>query len=54
MIAAFGLVGLTLLLLAIRQNVVVILLAAAAYVHMLWGDGQLTFLIEDLWLSLDN
>ncbi len=54
MIAAFGLVGMTMALLVIRQNVVVILLAAAAYVHMAWGDGQLVYLIEDLWLSLDN
>ena len=54
MTAAFGLLALTFALLAIRQNVVVILLAVAAYVHLVWGDGQLTYLIEDLWLSLDN
>ena len=54
MIAGLSLVALVLGLLAIRQNVVVILLAAAAYVHLVWGDGQLIFLIEDLWLSLDN
>lgn len=54
MTAAFGLLGLTLALLAIRQNVIVILLAAAAYVHLVWGDGKLIYLIEDLWLSLDN
>jgi len=38
----------------LRQNVVVILLASAAYVHMVWGDAQLVYLIEDLWISLDN
>ena len=54
MTAALGLVGLVLGLLAIRQNVVVVLLAAAAYVHLVWGDAQLIYLIEDLWLSLDN
>lgn len=41
-------------LLAIRQNVVVILLAAAAYVHLVWGDGFLVYLVEDLWISLNN
>lgn len=37
MIAALGLLFMTLALLAIRQNVVVVLLAAAAYVHLAWG-----------------
>ena len=53
MIAALGLLFMTLALLAIRQNVVVVLLAAA-YVHLAWGDAQLVYLIEDLWISLDN
>lgn len=42
------------LLVALRQNVIVILLAAAGYVHMVWGEGRLTYLAEDLWISLDN
>lgn len=54
MTAGLGIVALVLGLLAIRQNVVVVLLAAACYVHYVWGDAQLVFLIEDLWLSLDN
>lgn len=54
MTAAIGLLVMVLVLLAIRQNVVVILLASAAFVHLAWGDGQLIFLIEDLWISLDN
>lgn len=54
MTQALGLLLLVLALLAIRQNVVVVLLAAAAYVHLVWGDGQLVFLVEDLWISLDN
>ena len=49
-----GLLVLVLALLLLRQNVVVILLASAAYVHLVWGDGQLIYLIEDLWISLDN
>ena len=49
-----GLLILVMALLLLRQNVVVILLASAAYVHLVWGDGQLIYLIEDLWISLDN
>ena len=52
--AGIGLLVLLVLLLLIRQNVVVILLACAAYVHLVWGDAQLVYLIEDLWISLDN
>lgn len=52
--AGLGLLILLLLLLLLRQNVVVVLLACAAYVHMVWGDAQLVYLIEDLWISLDN
>lgn len=54
MTEALILLCLVLLLLAIRQNVVVILLAAAAYVHLVWGDGMLVYLVEDLWISLNN
>ena len=52
--AGTGLLVLLLLLLLLRQNVVVILLACAAYVHLIWGDAQLVYLVEDLWISLDN
>ena len=41
-------------LLALRQNIIVILLGSAAYVHLVWGDGHLEYLAEDLWISLDN
>lgn len=54
MTAGLGLLALVLVLLAVRQNVVVVLLASAGYVHLVWGDGQLAFLVEDLWVSLDN
>lgn len=45
---------LVLLALALRQNIIVILLGAAAYVHLVWGDGYLEYLAEDIWISLDN
>ncbi len=43
-----------LVLLALRQNIIVILLGSAAYVHLVWGDGTLEYLAEDIWISLDN
>ena len=52
--AAVTLLALVLIALALRQNVIVILLGAAAYVHLVWGDGHLEYLAEDIWISLDN
>ncbi len=52
--AAVILLGLVLLALALRQNIIVILLGSAAYVHLVWGDGHLEYLAEDVWISLDN
>ena len=54
MTEALVLLAMVLGLLVIRQNVVVILLAVAAYVHLVWGDGVLVYLVEDLWISLNN
>ena len=51
---AITLLLLVLLALALRQNIIVILLATAAYVHLVWGDGKLEYLAEDIWISLDN
>lgn len=52
--AAIALLALVLLALALRQNIIVILLGSAAYVHLVWGDGYLEYLAEDIWISLDN
>ena len=52
--AAFGLLALVFLGLALRQNIIVILLGSAAYVQLVWGDGYLEYLAEDIWISLDN
>lgn len=51
---ALILLGLVLLALALRQNIIIILLGGAAYVHLVWGDGRLEYLAEDVWISLDN
>lgn len=52
--AGIVLLGLVLVALALRQNIIVILLGTAAYVHLVWGDGHLEYLAEDIWISLDN
>lgn len=52
--AALGLLALVFVALALRQNIIVILLGSAAYVHLVWGDGYLEYLAEDIWISLDN
>lgn len=49
-----GLIALCLVLLALRQSVILILLVAMGYVHLVWGDGMVAYLIEDLWTALDN
>ena len=51
---ALGLIGLVLVLLAFRQNVILILLTATAFVHLVWGDGRISYLVDDMWGSLNN
>ncbi len=41
-------------LMALRQPLVIILLALAACVHALWGAGRLEYVAEDLWIALDR
>ena len=51
---ALALLGLVLLLFLLRQPLVVVLLAAAAFVQIAWGKGQLDFILEDMWVALDK
>jgi C4-dicarboxylate transporter DctM subunit len=51
---ALGLIGSIFGLLALRQPLLVILLAAAACVHLFWGRGNLEDIIEDMWVGLDK
>ena len=46
--------GLVALLLLLRQPLLVILLPAAAFVHLVWGQGKLDYIIEDMWVGLDK
>jgi C4-dicarboxylate transporter DctM subunit len=53
-VIALLLIGLVALLLFLRQPLLVILMAAAAFVHIVWGKGQLDYIIEDMWVGLDK
>ncbi|MBL8341085.1 MAG: TRAP transporter large permease subunit [Rubrivivax sp.] len=54
MTGALLIAGLLLALLWLRQPLLVILLAVAAVVHLVWGKGQLDYILEDMWVSLDK
>ncbi|MEL6919635.1 MAG: TRAP transporter large permease [Pseudomonadota bacterium] len=49
---ALLLAGLVLLLLAVRASVVVVLLTVGVFVHLVWGAGQVSYLVEDMWNTL--
>lgn len=49
-----GLILLVLLLLVLRQPLMVILIVAIGYVHMVWGAGELVYIVEDMWVSLNK
>ncbi|MBT4263984.1 MAG: TRAP transporter large permease subunit [Deltaproteobacteria bacterium] len=42
------------LLLVLRQNLVAILLVVAAYIHLVYGDGVLEYIIEDMYIAADK
>ena len=42
------------LLLVLRQNLVAILLVVAAYIHLVYGDGVLEYIIEDMYVTADK
>jgi C4-dicarboxylate transporter DctM subunit len=51
---ALGLAASVLGLLALRQPLLIVLLAAAACVHLFWGRGNLEDIVEDMWVGLDK
>ena len=54
MTGALVLLVMVLALLMLRQPLLVILLSVAAVVHIVWGRGQLDYILEDMWISLDK
>ena len=51
---ALLLVGLVALLLALRQNIITILVVLVASIHLIYGEGQLEYMAEDMWIALDQ
>jgi len=51
---ALALVGLVLVLLFLRQPLLIILLSITGFIHIVWGRGQLDYIIEDMWVGLDK
>jgi C4-dicarboxylate transporter DctM subunit len=44
--------GAALLLIALRVNLVLVLIATAGAVHMIWGQGNLLYLPQDIWTTI--
>ncbi len=51
---ALILFGLTVALLALRVNLVVVLLVVGSFIHLVWGDAELLYVVEDMWIALDK
>ncbi len=51
---ALLLFGLSIALLALRVNLVVVLLVIGGYIHLVWGDAELLYVVEDMWIALDK
>ncbi|MCB1409971.1 MAG: TRAP transporter large permease [Rhodobacteraceae bacterium] len=52
--SALALLAIVVVMLLLRQNIILILLVAATFIHFYWGDGEITYLIEDMWTALDS
>lgn len=47
-------IAIVLLLLALRQNIILILAVAAVYLHVFVADSKIEFLIQDMWFAVDR
>ena len=54
MINVLGIILLIVFLLGFRQPILLVLIALTAYVHVFWGDGKLSYLIDDMWTALSH
>jgi C4-dicarboxylate transporter DctM subunit len=48
------LIALLAALFLLRQPLLIILLSVTAYVHLVWGQGDLTYIIDDMWRGIDK
>jgi C4-dicarboxylate transporter DctM subunit len=51
---ALFLFALTVALLALRVNLFVVLLVLGSFIHLVWGDAELIYVVEDMWIALDK
>lgn len=51
---ALVLFALTVALLALRVNLFVVLLVLGSFIHLVWGDAELLYVVEDMWIALDK
>ncbi|MGE0152706.1 MAG: TRAP transporter large permease [Reyranellaceae bacterium] len=52
--SALALIAIIVLLLVLRQNLIVILFIVGGYVHLVYGAGQLEYMIQDMWTGADK
>lgn len=52
--SAIALIAIVALLLVLRQNLIVILFVVGGYIHLVWGGGQLQYMIQDMWTGADK
>lgn len=50
----FLLLATAVVLLILRVNIVLILMAMAAFVHTVWGAGALEYFLSDMWATMDR
>lgn len=52
--SVLALIGIIVLLLVLRQNLIVILFVVGGYIHLVFGSGQLEYMIQDMWTGADK
>lgn len=51
---ALALLGMIVLLLMLRVDLVLILMSSAMFVHLAWGGGALEYFLQDVWATMDR
>lgn len=54
MTVTLGLVSGTIAMRALRMNLAAVLLVLAGAVHLIWGDGALVYIVEDMWIAINK
>lgn len=52
--SALGLIGLCLGLLLLRKSILLVLIAGGLYAHLVWGDANPSFFVQDMWAAIDK